>query len=276
MKVNLSLLAIVMSLFLFSSCNDTGKNGQKHEAIGEKTAVQQKTPKKDCKDVHWSHHKGEEGPENWKNLCEGFKDCGGNAQSPIDIETSSVIKSDDLKAPGFHYGKTKVDIINNGHTVQFNVDGNNTVNLNGKDYKLLQFHYHALSEHTIDKQHFPLEVHFVHKHSDKDYAVIGIMFKEGKENALFQKYLDKFPVKKGEFKSDDMIDLYKLMPANKSYYYYDGSLTTPPCTEIVSWYVFKNPVEASKAQIDQFSKILDHNYRPVQPLNGRKVKLFEK
>jgi len=185
-----------------------------------------------------------------------------------------VLKSDKLSAPKFDYGKSKVNIINNSHTIQFNVDGENTVNLNGKDYKLLQFHYHALSEHTINNKYFPLEVHFVHEYSDKDYAVIGVMIVEGKENELFNKYLDKFPLEKGEYKTDETIDLLSLLPNNKSYFYYCGSLTTPPCSEMVSWYVFKNPIEASKEQIEKFSKILNNNYRPLMLLNNRKIKLY--
>jgi len=235
---------------------------------------EQKVNKKDCKDIHWSHHRGEDGPENWKNLCDGFADCGGNKQSPIDIITNDIVEGKDLAALKFSYGKTKVNIINDTHMIQFNVEEDNKVNLNGKDYKLLQFHYHALSEHTIDGEYFPLEVHFVHKHSDTDFAVLGVIFIDGKENELFTQYLDKFPTEKGEYKSDEIIDLLGLFPKNKSYYHYNGSLTTPPCTEIVSWYVLKNPIEASKEQIKKFSKILNSNYRPVMPLNGREVKLY--
>ncbi len=272
-----NLVAIIIALIFFSSCNETF-NKKDGNRVGTKNMKEQKQEnhKKDCKDIHWSHHKGVDGPENWKNLCDNFKDCGGKSQSPIDINTQSVVKAVDLKSPNFHYDKSKVTIINNAHTVQFNVDGENTVNLNGKNYKLLQFHYHAFSEHTINGKHFPLEVHFVHKHSDTDFAVIGVMFIAGKENELFKKYLDKFPTKKGEYATNEVIDLAKLLPENKSYYYYNGSLTTPPCTEVVNWYVLKNPIEASREQLDKFSNILNNNYRPVQPLNGRKVKLYEK
>jgi len=131
-----------------------------------------------------------------------------------------------------------------------------------------------LSEHTIDGKHSPIEVHFVHKYSDTDFAVIGVMYIEGKENELLKKYLDKFPMVKGEFKSEEMIDLIKILPNNKSYYYYNGSLTTPPCTEVVNWYILKNPIEASKEQIEKFSKILHDNYRPIQALNGREIKQY--
>ncbi len=274
MKQKFSLLVIVIVSVFFWSCDGAQKEKTKDVAKDKKEQVKKEVVKKDCKNVYWTHSKGDLGPDNWKNLCDGFAACGGKSQSPIDINTKSAMVDKKLLAPKFSYGKSKVNVVNNSHTVQFNVDGDNKVNLNGKDYKLLQFHYHALSEHTVDGKHFPLVVHFVHKHSDTDFAALGVLFKEGKSNKLFEKYLDKLPKSKGEYKSENLMDLLSLFPRNKSYYNYDGSLTTPPCGEVVNWYVFKNPVEASKEQIAKFSKILNNNYRPVMPLNGRKVRLF--
>jgi len=269
-----NLVAIVLIVIIFVSCDTKKKTVIKktQESKTEKTI--QKAVKKDCKDVHWSHHKVDDGPTNWKNLCDDFADCGANAQSPINIVTANISKEKNLQTPKFDYEKSNIDIINSGHTVQFNVTGDNKVNLNGKDYKLLQFHYHAKSEHTIDGKYYPIEVHFVHQHSSSDFAVLGMMFEEGKENKLFSKYLDKFPTSKGAFKSEDMMDVLSLLPSNKSYYNYKGSLTTPPCSEVVNWYVLKTPLTASKAQIEQFSKILQNNYRPIMPLNSRVVGEF--
>jgi len=270
MKQKFSLVVIAVALTFFVSCKESPKKDNQKTQKSE-TEQAEKVSNKDCKDVHWSHHKGEDGPENWKNLCDGFSDCGGKAQSPIDIVTKNSKKGADLVSPKFSYGKSNVAIINNSHTVQFNVSGDNMVNLKGKDYKMLQFHYHALSEHTIDGKYYPIEVHFVHQHSATDFAVLGVMFVEGKENALFKKYLDKFPTEKGEYNSEDTIDLMGLFPDDKSYFNYDGSLTTPPCSEVVNWYVLQTPVTASKEQIEQFSKILDNNYRPIQALEGRAI-----
>ncbi len=273
MKKTISLLALLLIIGI--SCNQEKKKEQTLEKAPETTQKEVKKEHKDCKDVHWGYGDNEEGPENWKNLCDGFSACGGKAQSPIDIRTDIAVATDELKPIEFHYGKSGVDIINNGHTVQFNVSGENTAKIKNKNYKLLQFHYHTLSEHTVDGKHYPMEVHLVQKNNDKDYAVIGVFFKEGKENALLKKYLDKFPKKKGTYKADESFDLNQLLPADKSYYHYKGSLTTPPCSEIVSWYVMKEPIEASKEQIEKFSEILHNNYRPVQPLNGRKIYKFE-
>ncbi len=271
MKKVIQAGSLAILIFLFNlSCTDNQHSMTSHDKTSSHTM------KGDCSQVHWSHHSGPEGPENWKNLCDGFAACGGKRQSPIDIATVKVEKDNRLRAPEFHYGQTPVEIINNGHTVQFNVTKGQYVKLNGKDYELLQFHYHAPSEHTVDGRHYPLEVHFVHKHADDDLAVLGIFFKEGKENPFLARFLDKFPPENGKYISDEKIDLMQLLPDDKSYYYYEGSLTTPPCTEIVRWYVLKQPLEASKEQIEKFSEILNNNYRPVQPLNGRKIKLYEK
>ncbi len=270
MRKNLSLVITIMLLMFFTSCKNTQENNE-----AKKEAKSEQSQKKDCKDVHWSHHKGSDGPGNWENLCDSFAACGGQVQSPINISQKDVLVGKELAAPKFSYGKSRVNIINNTHTIQFNLDGGNKVNLNGKEYQLLQFHYHALSEHTLDGKHFPLEVHFVHKHSDTDFAVLGVLFVEGKGNALFDKYLDKFPMTKGEYKSEDLIDLLSLFPKDKSYYHYDGSLTTPPCSEVVNWYVLAEPLEASKEQIEKISKILHDNYRPIMPLNNRKVLSFK-
>ncbi len=225
--------------------------------------------------VYWNHKKGENGPENWKNLCATFADCGGKVQSPVNIALKNVKPCKDLKKLEFDYKSSKIYISNTGHTVQFNITGENTLKIKDKVYKLLQFHFHAMSEHTINGKHFPLEVHFVHKYSNTDFAVVGAMFIKGKENALLKKYLDKFPTEKGKYSSDETLDLSSLLPKMKSYYNYNGSLTTPPCSEVVSWYVLSKPIEASKQQLEQFAKILHSNFRPVQPLNGRQIKGYK-
>ncbi len=258
------VLLLSLLIISLSSCKSEVKK-EKVEEIKKEVS---------CADVTWSNKKDDNGPEHWKDLCNGFADCGGKVQSPIDIKTADLNTDNNLKAPVFDYGTSGVDIVNNSHTIQFNINGNNTVTLDNKTYKLLQFHYHAVSEHTIDGKHFPLEVHFVHKYSDTDFAVLGIMFKEGKKNDLLDKYLKHFPAKKGNYSSDDSIDLMSLFPADKSYYNYNGSLTTPPCSEVVNWYVLKTPVEASKEQLEQFATILNGNHRPIMSLNGRTVGFF--
>ncbi len=270
MKRTLTFLSILVVIsFYLTNCNSGVKNAEKESANEhEELIVEEKT---DCSDVHWSHHHGEEGPENWKNLCDDFLPCGGQAQSPINIVTQDIVEGNQLRKIEVGYKTSDVEIINNGHTVQFNITGENRLMLNNKEYDLLQFHYHAKSEHEIDGEQYPIEVHFVHKNTDSDYAVLGIMYKEGAENKLFAEYLSKFPENGGKYEGEGELNLSSLLPSNLDYYYYSGSLTTPPCSEIVTWYVFKEPLEASEEQIEQFSEILHDNYRPVMPLNGREV-----
>ena len=253
--------------------NDGKKADEKKESKDEKPKGEERKAKADiCKNVKWSHAKGSKGPENWQKLCEAYKPCKGKAQSPINIEENFVMKADKgLSALKVKFGKAKADIVNNGHTVQFNIEGNHSTTIGKKKYKLLQFHYHAKSEHTIDGKHFPLEVHFVHKYSDTDYAVIGVMFKPGKPDPLLSRFLMKFPEMKGSFKSEATFELAKLLPSTKDYYHYKGSLTTPPCSEVVNWYLMKEPVEASPVQLATFGALLNDNNRPVMELNGREV-----
>ena len=261
-RIKISLLSLLISLSLVSCSNQEGNN---HSAAKGK----------DCGEVHWTYEQGEEGPNNWQNLCDGFSSCGGEIQSPIDISSSNVVFDSELKPIKINYSKTNVDIVNNGHTVQFNVAGNSSITIGNKTYHLLQFHFHALSEHTIDGKHFPIEVHFVHKYSDNDFAVLGVMYQEGEANDLFSQYLKNFPQTKGSFASEDSISVAGLLPNKLNYYYYNGSLTTPPCSEVVNWYVIKSPLEASSSQIEKVSEILHDNYRPVMPLNDRKILSFE-
>lgn len=224
-----------------------------------------------CADIHWKYT-GEKGPSHWKDLCIGYSDCGGQTQSPINI--TNVQNDSSLSAITFNYHETKAEIENNGHTVEFVCDPGSKLTIGGTEYELLQFHYHGLSEHEVDGKHYPLEIHFVNKATATNYAVIGVFIEEGAENPLFSIFLSHFPHEEGTYEDHTEIDLSSLFPENKSYYNYNGSLTTPPCSEVVNWYILKNTVTASAAQISDFQSILHNNYRPIQSLNGRKISAF--
>ena len=264
---NILQYTLIIFFAFFVSCNNSKIDEKKNLQISHEKS-------EDCNNVHWTYKEDEHGPTNWKNLCNGFSDCGGEVQSPINFITNEIVNDSNSTALAINYFATPVNIANNGHTIQFNVLGNNTITIAEKEYKLLQFHYHSESEHTINGNHFPLEVHFVNKYSENDYSVIGVMLEEGKINELFTKYLPCFPESKGEYSSEKVLDLKKLLPNNLSYYNYNGSLTTPPCSEVVNWFVLKNRIEASYEQIEKFAKILHGNNRPVMPLNGRKIFAF--
>jgi carbonic anhydrase len=229
----------------------------------------------DCTNVHWTHQ-GEHGQEHWTDLCTGFSTCGGSSQSPINI--TGAVPGETLSPLEPDYGFTSIEIENNGHTIEFVCDAGSSLTVGNMQYQLLQFHYHGNSENTVEGTQYPLEVHFVNKATDGTYAVIGLFFTDGGDttNALFSQFLAQFPTEEGTYENDSIeLDLSSLLPSNLSYYNYSGSLTTPPCSETVSWYVLKNTVAASTAQIAQFQAILDNNFREVQPLNGRVIYSFD-
>ena len=141
----------------------------------------------------------------------------------------------------------------------------------GKTYNLLQFHFHALSEHTVGGEYYAGEMHLVHQSDDGEYAVVGVLLTEGEENAAYAPVWDNLPTEEGELETIEgvTVNAADLLPADQAYYRYAGSFTTPPCTEGVKWFVISNPAMLSTAQMDAFEAIYDHNYRPVLPFNAR-------
>lgn len=240
------------------------------------------TLRTDCAgmDIHWEYE-GAEGADHWPLLCEGW-DCGGHRQSPVNIIPPPTRTY--AKMLNFYWKDTDVHIVNNGHTIQYNVDqpsnpnDGSYISLNGQRYYLLQFHFHAESEHTVDGEHYPVEIHFVHRHpASGKLAVIGVFIEEGDENPFFDNIQATWPHDEGEFSATNTFNPNVLMPAgynnyNKAHFWwYDGSLTTPPCSEIVNWMVWSTNIEASSEQIEEMKAILHENYRPVQQLGSRLV-----
>jgi len=215
---------------------------------------------------------------NYKNVewvKEGFPDCGGMQQSPINIINSHAVKDATLTALTFSYAtSTSLNELDNGHTLQLANSDANSVTVNGNSYKLLQLHFHAGSEHQIDGKQFPMEIHFVHKNfSTNKITVVGVMVTEGSANPEIAKIFDNWPaVADSTFKINRTVSLDSLLPASKEYYTYPGSLTTPPCTEGLQWFVLKHSITMSHSQIQYFKKHYNEDFRPVQALNGRIVK----
>lgn len=244
---------------------------EKPEVVTSKSATKKTAEgKKGEHKTHWTYE-GKEGPENWAKLSPEFSACDiGRNQSPINIEGSihAAIKS--LKAIQKFPAK---EIFNNGHTVQINFKEGNMLALDNAAFQMKQVHFHAPSENTIHGKSFPLEAHFVHADSKGNLAVIGVMFTEGKANPALAKLWEQMPNEENEPTAlKNRVISSELMPVNKSYYRFSGSLTTPPCSEGVRWILMKNPLTASKEQIDAFKKAVHHdNNRPVQPLNARVI-----
>lgn len=213
---------------------------------------------------------GEDGPEHWGDLSAAYATCKtGQAQSPIDIGTTTPKDLPNL-VPAYVAGALAA--VNNGHTIQVNVPSGSKLNVEGVDYPLLQFHFHHPSEHTVNGVAFPLEMHLVHKAADGSLAVVGVLIKSGAENAPLKPLFSALPATAaGTLNTADLINPADLLPADKTYFKYAGSLTTPPCSEGVKWHVLKNPVEMSDAQLNAFSGIFSLNARPVQSLNAREL-----
>lgn len=220
---------------------------------------------------HWTYEGGE-GPEHWATLDRSFEACEiGQQQSPVDLVPT--VKAD-LPPIKFNYGEIPTEIVNNGHTLQVNVpDYDNTIRVEDRTYKLVQFHFHTPSEYRIEGQSFPLELHLVHKDENGVLAVVGVVIKEGGVNPTLEQIFWGAPQEAGKSKRliDVKTDLKAFLPKDGTYYRFMGSLTTPPCSEGVNWFEMRQPIEASYEQIRKFRELFPMNARPLQPLNNRLV-----
>ncbi len=190
----------------------------------------------------------------------------------MDIATAQASEKDasPLK-PSYH--DTTLEILNNGHTVEDDYHDGGTLTVDGHEYKLAQFHFHSPSEHTFDGKHAPMEMHLVHKDAAGKLAVIGVMIQEGPaqpELALLWQHLPTAPGRTEEVEGV-MVNATRLLPGSLASYRYSGSLTTPPCSEEVAWFVLQEPIQASADQIAAFRKVIHGNNRPTQPLNDRGI-----
>ena len=219
---------------------------------------------------HWGY-KGQEKPENWGKLSPEYSTCeNGKNQSPINIDHVLKTQHENLT---FSFETGKQEIVNNGHTIQVNVTGNNQLILDEQIFTLQQFHFHTPSENTIKGKHYPMEAHFVYKNKAGELTVVALMFNNGEANPEIAKAWQQMPAEvNNKIILDKTVDINTLFPKKLDYYRFSGSLTTPPCTEGVRWIVLEQAVTASDEQIQKFHSTMHHdNNRPVQPLNGRVI-----
>jgi carbonic anhydrase len=224
----------------------------------------------DSKPPAWTY-KGPEDPSHWGKLDPAYAVCStGHTESPIDIKGA---KKADLPALKFDYNPVPLNIIDNTHTIQINYAPGSTVTIGDKTYTLKQFHFHHPSEEHVNGKKYDLVAHLVHADADGHLAVVAVLFKEGAANPFIETLWKNIPAEKE--KAMDVasvsVNVKDLLPAEQGYYSYSGSLTTPPCSEGVAWYVLQTPVTISKAQVAAFAKIYPHNARPIQPTNGREI-----
>lgn len=244
------------ALLLFTGCQSDSSSD---------TADQTSTESSDAPATTWGYS-GEGAPANWATLSADYEACAGSRQSPIDIVADDEAQSVDV---GMNYTTSGGLLTGAGKLFKMEIDGGSLM-LGDKEYKLIQFHFHTPSEHTVDGKSYPAEVHLVHAADDGTLAVIGVFYEVGEPNAALAKFWDVLPT----VGNADPVDFNasELLPSDRTTYTYDGSLTTPPCAEVVSWHVMKTPVSISQEQLDDLTEIHGvENNRPVQPLNDREI-----
>lgn len=220
--------------------------------------------------VHWDYA-GSGGPERWGRMNPEFAKCAtGTRQSPIDIRDGIRV---DLDPVQFDYKPSAFRVIDNGHTVQVNVAPGNSIDVMGRHYELVQFHFHRPSEERIDGKQFDMVVHLVHQDPEGRIAVVAVLLERGSAQPIVQSVWNNLPLEKGEeLAARSPLNLNDLLPAERRYFTYMGSLTTPPCSEGVLWMVMKQPVPVSAEQIGIFARLYPMNARPVQSAAGRLIK----
>lgn len=220
----------------------------------------------------WSYE-GSSGPEHWGDLKAEFATCkAGREQSPIDIP--AVMKVGKVEPIGFDYRPSPLRIVNNGHTIQVDYAAGSSIQIGADRYELLQFHFHTPSEERVQGRAYDMVAHLVHRDAQGRLAVVAVLLTRGARNAVVESLWEHLPQHAGEEKSPSAvtIDVAQLLPSEREYYAFSGSLTTPPCSEGVRWNVLSTPVEISDAQFRAFTKLFPNNARPVQPLHGRTIR----
>ncbi|WP_294768991.1 carbonic anhydrase family protein [uncultured Rhodoferax sp.] len=238
-----------------------------------KAKVVEKASEGHGSDVHWDYE-GEAGPQAWGKLRPEFNICAiGKRQSPINIEDGSTLQGP-AEPVLFNYSPSNGTVVNNGHTIQVDVQGDNSITVRGSRYRLLQFHFHSPSEEQVNAKRTAMVAHLVHKNDAGQLAVVAVLLEPGAANALVDKVWTYMPLEVNDRvrMPSELLNLNELLPNDQRYFQFMGSLTTPPCTEGVLWTVLKQPMTISRAQYRLFTQLYPNNARPVQALNGRPVR----
>lgn len=223
--------------------------------------------------AHWDYE-GENGPDRWSQLKPEFNACAlGKRQSPIHIQSTDAVPGP-AEPIEFHYSGSGGSVVNNGHTIQVDIQGHNYIKVRGTAYQLVQFHFHHPAEEKVNYKGFAMVAHLVHKNEAGQLAVVAVLMDVGANNPFMQKVWTRMPLDTNDRVPlpDELLNLNELLPQDQRYYQFMGSLTTPPCTEGVLWMVLKQPVTLGADQLKLFTRLFPMNARPVQAVNGRLVR----
>lgn len=261
-------LALCASALLASPHTPAAKGKSPAEHVGEKAPAHAAGQAHAAGPVHWTYS-GATGPDSWGDLADGFSQCKtGHMQSPIDLGASDIQGQINVRTA---YRPGAMSVLNNGHTIQVNFPEGSILSSGISRYKLVQVHFHTPSEETIYGVPYPMVAHFVHADHAGNLAVLGVLFEEGAHNPELDKIIKAAPRSEAAARlvAGVTLDPARLLPSELAVWRYDGSLTTPPCSEGVRWHVAMQPVAASAAQIAAIHAIIGDNARPIQPRHGR-------
>ncbi len=276
--VPIKFVFLTVLLFFLSACGPQSPDAPETTTTPDSGAHSLSTEHRGAP-VHWGYGE-DDGPMHWAALSPDYATCAsGREQSPIDLVAATTGEqagmSRNYKAASLRIIRHEhiVDVIDNGHTIQINYDEGSTLQIGEASYELKQYHFHSPSEHTIEGQHLPMEMHLVHQSTEGELAVLGVFIEEGDHNPAFEPVWANLPDEVGEevHHQHVAVNVDDLLPADHKTVRYQGSLTTPPCSEGVSWFVAVESIELSADQIAAFTSIFQGNNRPVQPLNDRTV-----
>ena len=220
--------------------------------------------------AHWTYG-GDSGPENWSKLNPEFAKCtNGARQSPINIREGIKV---DLEPIQFDYQPSAFRVLDNGHTIQVGIAPGNAIQVLGRRYELVQFHFHRPAEERVNGRVFEMVAHMVHKDAEGHLAVVAVLIERGISQPVIQTVWNNLPLEQGEeLAAPVKLDPGQLLPEERAYFTFMGSLTTPPCSEGVLWMVLKQPVQVSNEQLAIFARLYPMNARPLQALSGRLIK----
>lgn len=272
---------IAMSVLVSAACGrSSGPPRQVGPAAAARRPITRQATTPAAADLVW-HYEGAEGPEHWGQLSPRFAACrDGHAQSPIDVPVPVAAGVTPTLAMQFPHATLTIahhehvaDGVNDGHTIQVTYDDGDTLTLGDRSYELVQYHFHHPSEHTLAGRRFPMEMHMVHRSATGALAVVGVLIAEGRHNDAVEPIWANLPRAQGVAVHYEhvRVDVDALLPTVRTSVRYEGSLTTPPCTEGVPWILLTTPIELDAAQLRTFTAIIHDNSRPVQPRHGRAV-----